>query len=230
MDTQLEDTLRRLGSTHTYAGTHTNPRSLITLRRWHHGNPQICRCQAGPDTSLSPGYSPCSSTKRAVEALARLPGAHPHAQETHRHKTHSYRYISRDMSREHSLIRPVAFAKGNQRPTNWGPQTHAHTPTHMQRGCDISSTRKHRKSWSLSSGVNVYKLSISQAAGKSEEYGRGLTTCNLLVWQVTKSGETAPKAHRPLMPCTWAWAQWAERNGAIVRPAHRRSTARATPF
>lgn len=28
------------------------------------------------------------------------------------------------------------------------------------------------------------------------------------------------------MPSIWASAQWAERNGAIVRPAHRRNTAR----
>lgn len=33
MDTQPGDTLRHIGSTHTDAGTHTNPRGLITHRR-----------------------------------------------------------------------------------------------------------------------------------------------------------------------------------------------------
>lgn len=101
-----------------------------------------------------------------MEAIACLPGAQTHTQETHGHKTRSHGHISRDTSREHSHVRPVAFVLGTR-----DPETKIPPPPHT--GCDISATQKHRKSWSLSSGVNVDKL--HEAAGNSEEYDGGLT-------------------------------------------------------
>ena len=99
------------------------------------------------------------------------------------------------------------------------PDTHTRACTHTHR---LLTFYPHRNTGNPGPCPVVFSSSTRLLGIVRSMVGACITSW---IWQVVKSGEAAL---RLLMPSTWAWAQWAERIGAIVRPAHRRNMARGS--
>lgn len=107
---------------HLQARTQTHADSLHTGASIH-ANPEIAPARRA-QTGSPPRCSPClfhKENRRGPCTLTFTWGSDAHPGDSHRHGTHSHVHRSRDTSRAHSNVWPVASANENQRLTNQGP-------------------------------------------------------------------------------------------------------------
>lgn len=90
------DTLRHIGSTHAYAGAHTNPHRVITHRCSHPRKSTDTPLPSGHRHSSSPSHPRCLFHKESKQQRSlHTRGSQTHTQETHVSKTCSHAHRSR---------------------------------------------------------------------------------------------------------------------------------------